>query len=690
VIAEAEGKLESINAWDLDAGVSLGPIQINCHRGALFRFLWSLWAEDHDLFAAELSGPLGWSMRWDGDHPDLQIRASDGSVTTLHGRADQASVSENARYFQTGDPHAQGRDGPFRRTVATQLRNCVVWPHVQELIERVSTWWLDPHVHLIRRNGIGPLDPTRPDRDTYVLTALLLSAAVRYSGCLGRILRGLGAWNTATDKLAHWEAAVRAAAPPCPDLVDRLTHQEVDARRVFQQVSAIAPGPAVDVEAVDISAGVVPPTRPAAPLVSVLPPDRLKAAAAWNAARHPSDSGISIADIAGRVTAFVGTEAVAAAVGAADGGSQEVTAEAVHQLQAAIFADAVQHDGKAGPATLDALGFVPRRRMNPSRAVNTTAQRRLDRASAQLEALTGGEYSATSWWDGMMNPPFLGRQFHNGVHALLVRRLRMAEGELLGQSRFAGLTPVALGRKLGIAEEHKGARPTRHTMSMHTFGLAVDIMYGTNPWVVGQHVDRLEGVPTPAGEVTMRANRATTRAVNRAVLLVDGEVVSFDGAYLSSLARLTTGEAWDVLYRRHAALLDYLGCAGMPAVALPYVRARQSAGTAGVIGAGEDALAAAERWSRMAAEDLDALRLQSVRRKDRSGHEIDVPQSTFAGRDPTRGFLNLARELVIALRDVAGLAWGAIDFGPHESGDVMHFDTRRDPVGALLMATKAR
>ena len=47
-------------------------------------------------------------------------------------------------------------------------------------------------------------------------------------------------------------------------------------------------------------------------------------------------------------------------------------------------------------------------------------------------------------------------------------------------------------------------------------------------------------------------------------------------------------------------------------------------------------------------------------------------------RDPLKGFLNLDRDLVIALRDHACLIWGAVDMGSNSSGDVMHFDCRLD------------
>ncbi|WP_264653279.1 hypothetical protein [Actinoplanes cyaneus] len=39
-----------------------------------------------------------------------------------------------------------------------------------------------------------------------------------------------------------------------------------------------------------------------------------------------------------------------------------------------------------------------------------------------------------------------------------------------------------------------------------------------------------------------------------------------------------------------------------------------------------------------------------------------------------RGFLDIPRDVVLALVTVGGMRWGASDFGPRESGDIMHFD----------------
>jgi hypothetical protein len=246
------------------------------------------------------------------------------------------------------------------------------------------------------------------------------------------------------------------------------------------------------------------------------------------------------------------------------------------------------------------------------------------------------------------------------------------------------MTPVELGAALGVDEEHKGARPTASSASMHTFGLAVDIKYSGNPWIVGQHVDRDSGGPSAAGRVTQAANQNLTRAANRAALLVSGVRVDFTPRYLHDLARRPTEEAYAELRRRDADLRAYLRLADDRAAVESQVRERQQAGTPGVLQAGEGLGEATARWMAAIREDLRDLSLGSTRAANASGQEVDVSQSNFTGRDPRKGFLNLSLDLVVALRDAAGLAWAAIDIGPTESGDVMHFDDRRAGVGAAL------
>jgi hypothetical protein len=232
VIARAEGRLESINAWDVNAGISLGVIQFNTDRAALFRFLWQLWTEDPDLFAAQLTGRLGWRMGWDGDHPDL-VAGED----RLHGRA--ADKADNAAFLQTGKLKGEGLDPVHRRRVAAALRNCVLWPHVQTMVEDTTSWWLQPALDSIHAEGVAPLDPAAPDHDTFVLKALLLSGGVRYSSCLKRLLVALREWPTAAGKLENWRAALATTPDPCPSLAKRLKNQQPEAEKVYAQLGRL-------------------------------------------------------------------------------------------------------------------------------------------------------------------------------------------------------------------------------------------------------------------------------------------------------------------------------------------------------------------------------------------------------------------------------------------------------------------
>jgi hypothetical protein len=262
------------------------------------------------------------------------------------------------------------------------------------------------------------------------------------------------------------------------------------------------------------------------------------------------------------------------------------------------------------------------------------------------------------------------------VHVVFVRKLRIAELHLLSQPGYRGMTPVELGRALGLTQGHGGARPNAAGGGMHSFGLAADVEYTGNPWIAGQHVERDKQTrqPTAAGERTLAANREFTAAANRAALLVSGATVDFTAAFLHGLRSRPTADAFDVLASRNSDLEAYLAAADDLDAIRRRLEARRAAGTAGVVSPGESTDAAAARWQ--AAIRADFARLRAA-------------DSNFApDRDPARGFLNLHRDLVVALRDAAGLAWGAVDFGATESGDVMHFDCRRDGAGRVANASR--
>ncbi len=818
VISGREGLLESINAYDLGAGISLGSIQFNVHRAAIFQFLRAFFEADPDLFE-ECFGRFGWlpSSFAVGGHnfPSLEIAASNGNKIQLVGR--DADHSRNCGYFQSGIPGNDAFDQidpAFRKSLAAAFRDAVIWPHVQEQVMHISSGWLLPGLLSIEAAGIPPVDPMRPDRDTFVLKALLLSSYVRYSACLAPLLKALkpyassaaklgaikgvllsaDSWSSCSrnrrsklaarleaqkpDAVEAWEVINRLAdsrsmvaaitsrelseADDCDvdtsllpidaqfwdvqaaaltelgNVGERLlsliskqgsrqSHRKASvktARTVGRRVKPISTGDFVvrmkrngrtDIAFVDgvdedylyvrtvkgaykrwgkRDAGdrtqvlalsktlarqvtelqeelVFTDATLAVPVFSdeerctitlpILDQNANEAASAWNRQMHPIVSGLGLDRIANTLQSYVDfaplKHEIAATYGAAAANFEAVLAEAIHQFQRKIFASAEQHDGRCGESTLDNLGiYLGRRGFNEMDVANPVAQAHLHSINKKLGAATDNPIApatlnATNWFRHMTAPAFLGHTFSNGIHAVLLRRLRAAERYLLGLPAYSGLTPVKLGRVLGVEEFHRGSRPASTTGSMHTFGLATDISYTGNPWIRG---------------------RGIVQVLQRAHLMISGLALggeSIAASFLhAKLARKSTAEIFDFLWKLDRDFRSYLSLRDDDQELSRILEDHGRRGTRGVFNPGETLDAAVSRWRNMVS--LDLIHLSS--------------DDSFVGRDPRNGFLNLARDLVIALRDFGCLAWGASDFGPRASGDIMHFDCRNTGLGRII------
>lgn len=221
VISLKEGNVDAINAWDLDAGVSVGPVQVNVIAGRLFSVLDRVWREDPTLFEACFGG-LDWAMTERDGRPALVVEGV--AVLTSKRGETRDDIRANAAYFQSGVIAGEGRqtlDGEWRRQLAARFRNLVLWPHVQAWLTAESADFLAGGARRLARSTVAPL---AEGRDAFVLRALLLSGYVRYAASLkltlphlpkGSAKRQLAALPTALGRVA-------AESKAWPTRVERL------------------------------------------------------------------------------------------------------------------------------------------------------------------------------------------------------------------------------------------------------------------------------------------------------------------------------------------------------------------------------------------------------------------------------------------------------------------------------------
>src|SRR6185295_2555386 len=155
---------------------------------------------------------------------------------------------------------------------------------------------------------------------------------------------------------------------------------------------------------------------------------------------------------------YVSFSAIRAAILKA-GGSYKIEAgtidalcvEAAHQFQAKVYFHTDDQTGAVGQSTLDSLGIV-KHKLRPGIG-NVFGSAVVNGLSNKISDLTSKEFNAKNWFDFIVAPSFLGHRINRqsqGIHVLLVRKLREAENHLLSLPAYSGMTPVALGRALGL------------------------------------------------------------------------------------------------------------------------------------------------------------------------------------------------------------------------------------------------
>jgi D-alanyl-D-alanine carboxypeptidase len=272
-----------------------------------------------------------------------------------------------------------------------------------------------------------------------------------------------------------------------------------------------------------------------------------------------------------------------------------------------------------------------------------TAQRALKRKDVEEVLARAGPYTVAQWFGDIQKGTFLGLSLR--VHRALADRLTRAEASLVADATVnpSSLNAKDLGRSLGMYGSTSDLRPPAAAvggtrLSLHTFGLAVDLNYTGNPFM---------GL---AGNLAPDVVRRATSLVN--------------GAAIDVMARTDDPKAaYGALRTASEALKTYLSYRD------PANRAALDAKVtahAAVKGEPTDATT----WIEQIEKDHVALGASG----DFTGH-----------KPPEEGFIDLNEAVVLALTG-AGLTWGGTYPG---AKDIMHFDLRQGEGAKVDAARKA-
>lgn len=223
--------------------------------------------------------------------------------------------------------------------------------------------------------------------------------------------------------------------------------------------------------------------------------------------------------------------------------------------------------------------------------------------------------------------------------------------------------------------------------SYHARGWAIDINYGSNPWVGGQAAS--SGTSAAAQNST---NDEAIAIIWRAVWLTGHGEVYYPREMRERGEHQTTEQIWAHAAAANAAFHDYLsahadtpdnlsritgwitGGRGVEPLASrrqparpPHSHANHDDPTSSFTADLHTDLqsATAALWRQQIASDYATYRAVG-------GNFIMSPSTPRTSLTLTDHHL----ELVRALRDAGGLAWGASDIEGEQAGDFMHFDTR--------------
>lgn len=275
---------------------------------------------------------------------------------------------------------------------------------------------------------------------------------------------------------------------------------------------------------------------------------------------------------------------------------------------------------------------------------------------------------------------FLGKTLSGtGAHAHLRERLAVAEkwlrqkhhkkddgsedAQIIGLIGWSGEGNASYGDTVG---EIGMAFDGRHGPHMHAFGLAIDIDPKHNPYVFDKKHEDISRSDSPEEKKRKEVNNWWVEEFERQFKLVSqlygGDVVS-PSAMADWSRTLSTEELFAKIHEASGALKSYLVLAET----------------------GTDAEILDLLDKKLSQTGADAKKtMAEIRAFGKKGGKYGRYFQDNLGREKADSLTTHTKDLLVALRDVAGLSWGGTEMSNNINGDFMHFDCRQDSFGKHL------
>jgi hypothetical protein len=267
-------------------------------------------------------------------------------------------------------------------------------------------------------------------------------------------------------------------------------------------------------------------------------------------------------------------------------------------------------------------------------------------------ARIAGAASYEDWQSKWVAITFLGKTLGQG-HPHLAGRLQVAE-EYLKNKHGSDKSPAELRGLIGW-DGTGNAHYYDLGLHMHSMGLAIDISPSKNPWVFRGKKEQIDSGQKKGDTADDFYEKLFIIATN----VYGGEPITSKQMWTWS-QELSSDELWEKIHTSSEAIRKYMDL----------TKADDATYIATLVASGK--------------YTEDQAKSYAGRRKWhwQKFHDSD------RGQAKAEGITNISQDLLVALRDVAGLAWGAGEFTDREggmNGDMMHFDCRNDAVGGRIL-----